>query len=81
MSFEGGNRKICSFKLSFSTVFYLPQALHWFCYNTVISKRESLLQTSLSCSHLRYDLLVAVAGGCYRIHFVGKVLLLTLIAL
>lgn len=52
VNFEGGNQKICTFKLSFSTVFHLLQALCWFCYNTVIAKKESLLRTSLSCIYI-----------------------------
>lgn len=48
MSFEGENQKICAFKFSFSTISYLHQTVCCFCYNTVISGRESLLQTSLS---------------------------------
>lgn len=55
--------RICTFKLGFSTVLYLPQAVHWFCYSTVISKGEivklNLFQTSLSCIYIVF----AVVSG------------------
>lgn len=65
---------MCTFKLGFSPVLYLPQAVHWFCYCTVISTREIVLFISnlpqphlcCICNPFRYDLLVAVAGGGCR---------------
>lgn len=63
VGFAGGNVRICTFKLGFSTVLYLPQAVHWFCYSTVISKGEivklNLFQTSLSCIYIVF----AVVSG------------------
>lgn len=39
VGFERGNLRVCTFKLRFSILLYMPQAVNWFCYSTVISKR------------------------------------------
>lgn len=63
VGFEGGNLRMCTFKLGFSTVLYLPQAVHWFCHSTVISRREifkfNLFQTFPSCIYIAF----AIASG------------------
>lgn len=63
ISFEGENQKICAFKSSFSSVSCLHQTVCWFCYNTAISGRESLLLTSLSCIYIVQSLKVGLLLG------------------